>query len=974
MSIYDKPPKLELCEKSPECPDLMTPAGIWLLFCWALWNPRRIEDVFRAIWNKDRANNKDENRDNDENSVVREGGASELERYVKASLFMVNVVSVPLTLVVCLIVWVSLPATSGLLTQFTSVLACSVMTVTVSITICLVLWQADQLAAMPSFCLVGTMIASISFPVWALHGIPGAPRPQWNGIWVIASLAILSGIAFNLFVVLYRREFPKSRVELLMTTMLLGVATAVAMLVFMITLGVRRDTSDMTLIDSLSLLVGLGLSTVLAAISTYRPLNWLYGMFPVGPDVDASQSDGSIIRIPFVTLLPALRLRSELRQWLDMDWEIGLINACCLWKTTTQQGMIIAELLYALEHDGVDEMVERTVGLVKEGSRWGYEDFFSEEQRKAQARAREAEFNYSFWRQRQFSVNTTLSPREVRQKRRIKRLGLITVSESLGAGDDLHIAVAGCWYLQNGYPGLAEQAFQKIEASKVAAELRDVTRALATLTNEEQIADKDSLPIPSPPTKPKRADTWKVIQRFQEILAQIWILRHVRTNNWSAGMLNRLHEELTDISVTSDLPLLERTAFRNIANEWLRDINALKGKLPAPRKLRKFENPFVYAQALQSQNPVIKRSKDLETLKELTSLQNLRPIIIHSARYVGKTSLLRALEDEFNNSVFCLYVDLRLVPAVSASGKKLAFGDLGAPQGNNLNQDGLALALLERLLPDEWLSRLSSDTNHDNPLDHCLHLVDQFLTHAGIDHFVLLLDHSERILNPSISQTDQRQIYDFLWKLSQLQQHVSVIIATFDLTTIIASVPKIDFVDEAYVLHLDWLTDQQTADLLQREQSIFSPHYMPSALLMVKHWTAGHPQLVQLTGHFVTRQFNLRLDGNRQLSPNIRWIHIERTMQDPEFRKIAQVYCRNMLDVVRPLSSNMPLILELTAIRGLDTNINLLAKIVYPKFNITDAVEKLRPQLNLLTRSGLVELDASTAQYRIRGELLRNSV
>ncbi|MEZ4716055.1 MAG: hypothetical protein R2851_08195 [Caldilineaceae bacterium] len=57
--------------------------------------------------------------------------------------------------------------------------------------------------------------------------------------------------------------------------------------------------------------------------------------------------------------------------------------------------MIIAELLTQFEHDGVDEMVELYCDWSQRRSRWGHEDFEAKSSERMQARAREAELNYS---------------------------------------------------------------------------------------------------------------------------------------------------------------------------------------------------------------------------------------------------------------------------------------------------------------------------------------------------------------------------------------------------------------------------------------------------------------------------------------------------------------------------------------------------------------------------------------------------
>lgn len=325
-------------------------------------------------------------------------------------------------------------------------------------------------------------------------------------------------------------------------------------------------------------------------------------------------------------------------------------------------------------------------------------------------------------------------------------------------------------------------------------------------------------------------------------------------------VVRRVNELLRELQ-RSDEIYTQR--FYPIAAHWLQLVTEYAEKLTRIVELQQeIDNPYIFGVPLTRQQEIFVGRQDIGKRIELLILDRRRPpLFLYGQRRMGKTSLLHNLGRLLPNRIMPLYVD----------GQGLAGSQNYADLLHNLARQITKSAAEHRglvLPPIELPMLLSSPFNQFNEwlmqVEALLHKLEK-----GVG--LLILDEFEAL--DSILRQDHFDETRMSHMLRHLVQHHPTFKMLFASSHPLAEFHHwASYLINAQVVHISYLRESETFQLIERPVSDFALQYEPAASRFVHSLTRGHPHLIQLLCYEIVTLKNEHPIARRRL---VRMIDVE---------------------------------------------------------------------------------------------------
>ena len=287
---------------------------------------------------------------------------------------------------------------------------------------------------------------------------------------------------------------------------------------FNIALGLHHDATFGVHSGKLALYIAVGMTfsvafSVAFVTIAWNPFNWIVGLI-----FDPLQSQNSAWKFSHVTLLPNVRLLSQLQKWLQQDWAIGINNVNQILEYTWQSSHVIAPIERVLIRFPEEQVIYRVNQLVEEID------------------------------------NCKLIRSLVKFKSKLPSFATVN----------------GFWYLYKKQPDKAIEAFSVVRNLLYGEEVFILAQTLASFQKAETPDRIANLNVPDFPTQNLlRTATWQTINRLVGVVKDIKSIQHGTCDNAKSSTYSRATSELTTVIKNKDsIPEAERALIVDIAITW----------------------------------------------------------------------------------------------------------------------------------------------------------------------------------------------------------------------------------------------------------------------------------------------------------------------------------------------------------------------------------------------------------------------
>jgi len=299
-----------------------------------------------------------------------------------------------------------------------------------------------------------------------------------------------------------------------------------------------------------------------------------------------------------------------------------------------------------------------------------------------------------------------------------------------------------------------------------------------------------------------------------------------------ADKLDSLQRELT----RSDERYAAR--YRPVAVRWQQIVAVYSQELSAAVERRKeIDNPYVIGVPLTPQQEVFVGRTDIGQRIEDFLLDRRRPpLMLYGQRRMGKTSLLNNLGRLLPNAILPLFVDLQGHVSYTTDHAGFFYNVARAMAGSAEQQRGFVIPHYDRaaFLADPL-------TTFDEWLDH----VEATVRRAGYHTVLLSLDEFEALDSALVmGSLSEAAILGSLRHIIQHRAAFKVLLAGSH--TIQEFQRWSSYFINAQIIHIDYLTEEEARQLIERPTKTFPLRYEPEAVNRILELTRGHPFLLQL--------------------------------------------------------------------------------------------------------------------------------
>lgn len=649
------------------------------------------------------------------------------------------------------------------------------------------------------------------------------------------------------------------------------------------------------------MIIALFFTTASFVVTALRIDDWLIGRFLRGQAL--AQRD--LRKLPRVTPIPLLGLRIELEDWLEWDWKKGLENIRTIREYTRQDpltSMAICQLLKESSEENDNQIVSKVEQL---------QAIFSDLDLRLFSPGLSGDSSIrNFTRQAvgqltqpstQKKINKTR--KEERLKHRQKRWTRARQRQKLAGkypdNTPADAAIAGFSFLKLNYPEKAATAFRKVEHDDLGKEMGAISQGLETLWFAEKLPDKLPLNLPKRPTEVRHADTWKAFGHFQDIVRYVWILNRSRDGDNYALVCQLINTKLMQLK--NGIPKsVEGKLLEHIVADWETELGHLIDTVERYEKVKKIENPYIFAEPLHAQSKGLLHGRDqhLNQIKAAWKVGNFQPLLICGQRHMGKTSLIRCADAQFSKSIRMAYVNLRQLN-IKATPNHLFLAICDAVNELYIHpsptRDELFAAPYREFQKyiHQCASRLGS--------------IGLVIVLDELDHFAKDAERSG-ILNQSIQQ---------LWTLAQLDSNLGVILITTRNPSQLVSDDEHNLLTSSvHPVEVSYLSRDEVARLLRNPNPTFLPYCTDQALDRIYFWTAGQPYLTQLLAYHLVEHYNVQVEELGGLRDPLFTVEdIDQTVRRSDFNRQCEQYFRDIVEEAKDVDESAIKILDVLAER-----------------------------------------------------------
>ncbi|MCB0107255.1 MAG: hypothetical protein KDE53_15150 [Caldilineaceae bacterium] len=496
--------------------------------------------------------------------------------------------------------------------------------------------------------------------------------------------------------------------------------------------------------------------------------------------------------------------------------------------------------------------------------------------------------------------------------------------------------------------GVGQSAISSVSATPQrwaaqAAQIELDARRLAHCTTVQEMAhisQELSLGLLLGPASALLRTFAKISEDIRAGLAQVGLFNQRLVLSAVENELNGLLRELTRSN--------ERYAqrFRPVATQW-RDVvaQAVQRLDEQFEERQEIANPYVVGVPLTKHQDIFVGRDDISRqIESILRSQNHPPILLYGQRRMGKTSLIYNLRWMLPNRILPLIVDLQ-GPAGLARNHAGFLYNLAKGIVLSAGHQGITLPPLthEQLETDPF-------THFDDWLD----VVEAGVIANGRELVLLALDEFEALDGAfARGRLDADMVLGVLRHMIQHRMRFKLLLAGSH--TLAEFTRWSSYLINAQLIHLSYLSHQETVQLIEQPIQNFQLSYLRDATAQIIFLTRGHPYLTQLLCSEIVFAQNQKPIAGRRLA----------TKQDVELA--ANAVLRRGQQFFADIANN-----QLTA--DARASVMRLARLVQPA-NDSPAGALFRPEeLSPTVQQILLErelIEPTNGHYRFQVELIR---
>ena len=568
-------------------------------------------------------------------------------------------------------------------------------------------------------------------------------------------------------------------------------------------------------------LVGIGLGVADFVVAFVKiPFYWC-----VGWSLITLRPESYLLGLPFtlvkphkrywwfhhVTLIPLPSLSSQLKNWLQQDWKVGIYNANQLLNYTLQFTTVVSAVNQVLARTPPELVLSRVADLAEAPYDWKLVRF-------ASASLKEAT--------KSMPVDEISLPLLPYFKKTETRLDT-----------PARAAAAGFWYLHEGEPRQAAKAFLKVAELPYGWEMCLLALTLSHFENRVTGRTDEPPRIPEPPhLRPK---TWQTITRLHRVNKDIQLVEQSVSRSARSLAFNRALGELTNVLEEVDtLPQAEKRSIYDIAHTWRKNLLETHRDIGEIAITEPVINPHVVGDPVQGEL-FIGREDIVSRLEELWVVgHQLQSVVLYGHRRMGKTSILKNTANCLGSEVKVAYVNL------------LNLGNISQGIGEMLMaiSDEIARTVNIPAPDDEGLLNLPYRT-----FERYLKQVEVNLEGTGL---IIALDEFEQIEKLIVDRKIEPDCMGFLRGLVQMSSKIAFIFAGLHTLEEMTEDYFHPFFSSIIPIPVRFLTPDSTYQVLANPRQDFLLDYTPETVKQIYALTAGQPYLIQLIGFQLVRRYN----------------------------------------------------------------------------------------------------------------------
>ena len=343
---------------------------------------------------------------------------------------------------------------------------------------------------------------------------------------------------------------------------------------------------------------------------SWNPINWIVSLI-----FDPLKSQNSAWRFSHVTLLPNIRIISQLQNWLQKDWAIGIHNVNQILEYTFQSSHVVPPIQRVLIKFFDEQAIYRVNQLIEGTNNWQ----------------------------------------------------LIRSLVKFNSRLPSFATVNGFWYLYKKQPENATEAFNIVRDLLYGEEVFILAETLASFQKAETPHSIANLTISNFPTENLlRSATWQTMNRLQKVVEDIKLIQHSASRNTKAYAFSLAIGELTEVIDNKDsIPEAERALIVDIAQTWKLSLERIGKDIGNVTITQPVTNPYVIGNPVEG-SLFVGREDILRQLEELWITSNqLQSVVLFGHRRMGKTSILKNFVNCTGAEVKVIYINLQRLGAVS---------------------------------------------------------------------------------------------------------------------------------------------------------------------------------------------------------------------------------------------------------------------------------------------------------------------
>ncbi len=565
--------------------------------------------------------------------------------------------------------------------------------------------------------------------------------------------------------------------------------------------------------------------------------------------------------------IPLPGLQRQIEIWLERSWVSGLANVREILAHSLQFIPVVAAINGVLGRSSSSQLLLRAVELVGDSHDWNLVRFCSEDLGRALRR----EFISSF-----------LIPRKWKAKLNRRYPAIVRVDTAARA------ACAGFWFWYKKDVESAAAAFEHVTEIRYGVEFYRIARSIMnfgkikTLEGLAETANA-STELESFPDPELRSGTLKSLRTLKSAAAEAAIARRSRAPlNRSAALgrataaIDRLIEEGSDFCPDPEWALIRR-----IAEKWRRMLLRAGGAVGEEVLREPVRNPYEgYSGLPVTGTTFVGRRAAMHQIETRWATAELLPVLIlFGHRRMGKTSILRHLEQAAPAGTLLVYLDMQDAGLIDHTGQ--LFLELAEAIHKRVAEAGLDVG------PAPVETDYASLGTARRALNGLLARLDAGF---GDRRLILAVDEFELIEKRIREDRIDADVLHYLRSLNQRHRWFALIFGGLHTLDEMGRDYQSAFYGQTEHIRVGYLDREDNLRLITQPHPDFALEYSDELLDELYRLTYGQPYLTQLLCWELVTRWNERFLDQGESTPRTLELEDLEPVIDADFFTRAEYY------------------------------------------------------------------------------------